>query len=201
MKNILFTLLISLSALTSCTITKKVSINFEKETDTTLLQSLEKNNVIYNKGDLATLKNIVVLSQYSQQGKLSIPEAYFFNKEGYRVHDNFKGTRCGQVITNIEKVNDAPVENKEHISDWIKDYNFMADPAIEGLEYDAYVILTWGNFIDKDAHAANETAFKWYKSLKEDKKNLKIKTILLNLDVQDTWGITKEQEDALGMGK
>jgi hypothetical protein len=195
------TLLICVFTLVSCTITRTRSTNikFNVQTDTTLLQLLDQNNVSYAKEDIATLKDITALYKFSDEDKISIPEAYFFNKDGYRVRDNFKGTSCGQVITNIDKIKDAPTDKKELITDWIKDINFMSDPEIVNEGYDAYVIISWGVFLDKDLHAANETAFKWYESLKKDNKSLKIKAILLNLDVQDRWNLTEAQKVSLGI--
>jgi len=109
------------------------------------LQTFLDGRVEYDKADIATLNHINALVSYSDAGKFSVPEAYFFNKEGYQVKDNFKGTNCGQVIKNTGQINTAPPDNKQHITDWMKDYSFPFEegtPSNAGGEYDAYVVIT-----------------------------------------------------------
>jgi hypothetical protein len=197
-KLILF--LLTLSTL-SCTITRKVKmeLTFQKQTKTNIESYLKSKAVDHSLNDIATLNNVQTFAEYGSTDRLSVPEAYFFNSEGYRVKDNFKGTSCGQVINNAEKISAAPSENKEHISDWISKYSFLEDPGnITTAGYDAFVIVTWATFADAIKGSPNTTGFNWYKSLKQN-KDVKIKVIFLNLDVQDNWQISDEQQKAIGL--
>lgn len=200
MKKLLFLSFIFILA--SCTITKKVSFDLKKETDSSMLAFLDKNNVEYKKEELATLNSAYAYGLFSNNGYLQVPEAHFFNRDGYRVNDNFKGAGCGQVIKNADKINTAPVsDKKEQLNAFAENFDFMAIPNETQVKYDAYVVISWGIFADKDVHEANETAFKWYKSLKKDFPDMKIKVILLNIDLQEKWHLTKEQEEVLGVAK
>lgn len=187
----------------SCTITRNASIEFKEENTVTLTEFLDAKETDYEKEDVAVLKDFRTFISYNDSSKLVAPEAYFFNKEGYRVVNNFKGTRCALVISNIDKINSAPIEEKkEHISDWIKDFSFLSDNSTHTNpddDYDVYVILSWAKFADHIAKGSiNETTLRWYKSLKEN-PDLKIKTILLNIDVQESWALTDEHKEAIGM--
>jgi len=55
-------------------------------------------------------------------------------------------------------------------------------------------LINWAIFLDSN----NETSFNWYKSLKSN-KDLKIKVILINLDVQESWNLTEGQKKFLGV--
>ena len=61
-------------------------------------------------------------------------------------------------------------------------------------DYDIYVLINWAIFLDSN----NETSFNWYTSLKNNKE-LKIKVLLINLDVQETWQLTDKQKEFLGV--
>jgi len=196
-------LLLSLFALMSCsfTRTKNVNITFKKETAESLQAYLNEKNVSYDNTDIAVLNSIDAMLYYNSNGRISVPEAYFFNRDGFRVKDSFKGTRCGQVINNTNQINAAPSDNKEHIGEWLKDFSFplqeSSPESYEGM-YDAYIIISWAKFVDQISSSSNESAINWYNSLKNNKE-MKIKTIFLNLDVQESWVLTEEQERAFGL--
>ncbi|RDI15963.1 hypothetical protein [Flavobacterium sp. AG291] len=200
MKKLLFLFLILL--LTSCSITfhKKINFDFQPQTKTSLLHYLDSSKVDYQIADLATLKDTTVFRAFAVKNNLPIPHAYFFNKDGYQVEDNFKGTRCGQVINNAEKINTAPAITTEHIDNWIKDFTFLEKSDLGSQNYDATVILTWGLYAKKEAPTINDTGFKWYKSLKEKYSGMKIRIIFLNLDFQRNWFIEGESEQSESTG-
>lgn len=190
---------------TSCTITRNVSLDFKEENKGSLISFLDAKEADHEEEDVAILKDFRTFIAYNDNKKLVAPEAYFFNKDGYRVVNNFKGTSCGLVINNIQEVNNAPVEeSKEHISNWLKDFAFLSDSSHHTNtedDYDVYVVISWAKFADHIAKGSiNETTLSWYKSLKEN-TDLKIKTILLNLDVQESWALSDEHKEAIGMKK
>jgi hypothetical protein len=186
----------------SCTVTRKmkVELTFQKQTKSSLENYLNAKEVNYTLSDIAVLKDVRTFAEYGSTDRLSIAEAYFFNKQGYRVNDNFRGTSCGMVINNLDKINSAPSsEKKEHISDWISKYEFLESTGdITPAGYDAYVIITWGRFVENIKGSPNATAFNWYKSVKQN-QDMKIKVIFLNLDIQDNWQITDAQYKALDL--
>lgn len=58
-------------------------INFSKENLASLSGYLKEQNVNFDIKDLATLKNINTFSFYNNNELLVVPEAYFFNREGF----------------------------------------------------------------------------------------------------------------------
>jgi hypothetical protein len=154
--------------------------------------------VDFDEKDLAVLNNVNAFAVFNDKERISVPEAYFFNKEGKRVKDNFRGTSCGQVISNPEKISKAPASGDEHLNEWLKYislYKAGGENVISGA-YDAYVIIPWAIFLTSVSKDINQTSFNWYRSLK-DYKNIKV--ILLNLDVQQGWELSNEQKSAFGI--
>lgn len=201
MKKIAVTLVVLLTM--SCTITRNASIEFKEENKASLISFLDAKEAVYEQEDVAVLKDFRTFIAYNDSEKLVAPEAYFFNKDGYRVINNFKGTRCGLVINNIREVNNAPLdESKDHINNWLKNFTFLSDSSHHTNpedDYDVYVIISWAKFADPIAKGnINDTTLSWYKSLKEN-PDLKIKTILLNIDVQESWALSDEYKEAIGM--
>ncbi len=184
--------------LQACSTTRKVSIDFVRQDTVALENYLQEAKVDFDEKDLAVLNNVNAFAVFNDKERISVPEAYFFNKEGKRVKDNFKGTSCGQVISNPEKISKAPASGEEHLNDWLKYislYKAGSDNLIND-GYDAYVIIPWAIFMTSVSKDINQTSFNWYRSLKNHKN---IKVILLNLDVQQGWELSNEQKSALGI--
>lgn len=170
-------------------------ITFKRESKESMVKYLEDKGVQFDAEDIATLHDLNVFKQYYTNQMLSVPEAYFFNKDGYRVSKELRGDSCGQSIKNAKKINKIAFDDKQIFWDWIKTYSFPFMKENDSTNYDAYVIITWAVF----AHTnSNETAFKWYKSLKEN-KDMKVKVLLLNIDVQTDWQISDENAKILGL--
>lgn len=188
--------------LTSCSVTfnRKFNPDFQPQTDQSLTHFLDSSKLIYDKADLATLKDTVLFKKFVVKNSLTVPDAFFFNKDGYQVENNFKGTRCGHVITNADKIKDAPADKTQHINEWVKDFYFLEDSNASDAEYDATIILTWGIYAHKSAPTVNQEAFEWYRSLKENYPDMKIRTIFLNLDFNRKWFITDEAEKPVSTG-
>lgn len=179
----------------SCTTTRNYKITFTEENRESISNYLNNKNIRHNAEDIAILKDITVLSYYGQTDKLSVPEAYFFNKDGFLIKNNQKGESCGQAISKLDKILKQPVDKEQPLEKWTQNFNFLTDTGIiKDDKYDLYVIIHWAVFLDE----FNGTSFNWYKSL-TDNPDYKVKTILLNLDVQEEWKITPEQRQSLNM--
>lgn len=192
-----FLITLALIIFTSCSAQRNKKITFTREDASSLLEYLNDNNVKYDKTDIATLNHINAFIEYNKTEKLVVPEAYFFNKDGNRVSENFQGEACGKVIKNIDKINTTATDKAETINDWLKNFDFPISEGQNPFEntYDGYVIINWAKFVGKKS---NSTAFNWYESLKEN-KDLKIKVILVSLDIQADWELNDKQKNALGL--
>lgn len=184
--------LILLVLTTSCAITLPVQLKFEKQNKESLLSYLQQKGYAVEEEDIAVLKGIDTFIQYHDTDKLFIPGAHFFNKDGYLI-PGFNGTGCAQAIGNINEISTSASKSDESISDWITGYNFFSNNDISK-GYDAYVIINWAMYTDR----MNKTSYNWYKSLK-DNKELNIKIIFLNLDIQEGWELSEAQNDVFGL--
>ncbi|AXG73652.1 hypothetical protein DVK85_05155 [Flavobacterium arcticum] len=154
---------------------------------------LNKKGYEVSANEIATLNGINTFIEYNNSEKLVIPEAYFFNKDGYLI-SGFEGTGCGMAISNIDEISNASSDNKEHFKDWITNYNFLSSDNTEA-SYDAYVIINWAMFVDG---MNDDTSYNWYKSLKNN-KDLNIRIIFLNLDIQENWKLSDDNKKVLGL--
>ncbi len=169
---------------------------FTRQTSESLIKYLTDNNVQFDKADITTLRDINIFSYYNSTEKLTVPEAYFFNREGYRIN-GFSGTDCGNEITGLQKINKKSFDKNETINDWVSYFSFIQPNKEEDLlnsGYDFFVVINWAVFLPK----MNEVSFNWYYALKKEKK-YKIRIFLSNLDIQKDWELNQAQKDALNL--
>lgn len=180
--------------ISTLTFSQKIAINFKIENEKSIVDYLDEKKLVYNLEDIAILKDIKVFSDYGNTERLVVPEAYFFNKEGFLLKNKNKGVGCGASIKNITKIIKSKFDTNQQIKNWLKDYQILGTTDVSSDEYDICVLINWAIFLDSN----NETSFKWYTSLKNNKE-LKIKVILINLDVQEIWNLTDGQKEFLGV--
>ncbi|MDV6169985.1 hypothetical protein R1T16_16220 [Flavobacterium sp. DG1-102-2] len=199
MKKLLFTLVFIIPFTAGAQNKKKPAAHFEWENNTTLTKFLEENDVEINIKDLATLDYIGSWAYFNNNNFIQVPSAIFFNREGYRIAKDFVGEKCSQTIKDMDKIDTYKVNKDENINDWVSKYMafpFTTEPVF-GEPFDAYVIIFYCKCLNS-YDDVNATSFRWYKSLKNNNK-VKVKVILLNLDIQDTWELNDEQKKAIGL--
>jgi hypothetical protein len=173
---------------------QNVKIDFKIENQNSITKYLDEKKVEYTLDDIAILRDIKVFGDYGKTERLVVPEAYFFNKDGFLLKNNNKGVGCGASIKNLSKILKSKYDVNETISTRLKDYKILGNNDVLTEQYDIYILINWAIFLDSN----NETSFNWYKSLKSN-KDLKIKVILINLDVQESWNLTEGQKKFLGV--
>ena len=173
---------------------QNVKIDFKIENQNSITKYLDEKKVQYTLDDIAILRDIKVFGDYGKTERLVVPEAYFFNKDGFLLKNNNKGVGCGASIKNLSKILKSKYDVNETISTRLKDYKILGNNDVLTEQYDIYILINWAIFLDSN----NETSFNWYKSLKSN-KDLKIKVILINLDVQESWNLTEGQKKFLGV--
>ena len=91
----LFSLLFVLfSSLAVC---QKVEITFKSVNQDSIFNYLAKYKISYDLDDLAILKNIKVFSNYSVTERLAVPEAYFFNTDGFLLKNKNACNKCNNA--------------------------------------------------------------------------------------------------------
>jgi|SRR5690606_24171647 len=181
----------------SCTITKNKEIKFVKHTNESLIIFLKSKNVDFDIKDIAYLKEFESFAEFNNSNKLVVPEAYFFNKDGYKISQKFSEEQCGNLIKNINTISSYSYDKNDKISNWLDKISFIDDSVkdseILNKNYDIYIIINWASFAEKTSNQS----FNWYKSIKENKE-FEIKVILLSLDIKEEWKITDYQNKVLG---
>ncbi|QEE50122.1 hypothetical protein FUA48_11180 [Flavobacterium alkalisoli] len=190
----LYTLASALLLLTFSNAKSQESQSLVLQNQVTILQYLDEKGVNYDKTDIAVISKFDAWAYLLENGKNEFPAAFFFNSKGENV--KLKGDKCSQELKKLEKLNTAKINKDEDpLSDWLKHYITFLEEDTEQKNYNGYIIVLWTKYVSPEI---NETAFNWYKSVKEN-KDLNIKIILLNFDLMDTWEISDENKKVLGL--
>jgi hypothetical protein len=187
---ILFLVFISLSGFAQ----KKIEINFKLENDSTIIQYLKENKIDFSNNQIATLKGIGTFGEYGRAKKLTVPEAYFFNSKGELIKNKGKGIYCGAELKKLEKVSKMKSDPNQTLESFLNDITILDGTKLSEDNIDIYIIITWAKFLSSES----ETSLNWFSMLKKN-QNLKIKVLLLNLDVQESWKLTEGQKEYLGI--
>ncbi|AWI24630.1 hypothetical protein [Flavobacterium pallidum] len=177
---------------------QSVAVTFTLQDVASLERYLSEQGVAFRATDLVTLKNFNAFANYNKQDKLSVPEIYFFNREGFMVRNRFNKNECTEVIGDIDKINAMKAIRTEKLSAWLSQIA-VSEGNDTQTSPDCTIIIDWAVFAGKEMNAQ---AFEWYREINKQKANgRKIKCYLLNLDLQQSWNLTDNQKKALGIGE
>lgn len=191
MRYIILTLFVFLSTICNG---QKRELEFKMENDSTIIQFLDSKNIEYSKRQVATLKGIGTFGEFGRAKKLTIPDAYFFTSQGQMIENSGKGENCAAALSKLEKLAKMKFDPAITLQNFLKDVTILEHSDFVQENIDLYVIITWGKF----ASSESETSFKWLSSLQNQEK-LKIKVLLLNLDVHEKWNLNEDQKKYLGI--
>ena len=178
----------------SCFAQKKVEINFKMENDSTILQYLKENKIDFSNNQIATLRGIGTFGEYGRAKKLTVPDAFFFNSKGELIKNEGKGMDCAAELKKLEKVSKMKSDPNQTLTNFLDDITILDGSELADETIDLYIVITWGKFLSSES----ETSLNWFSSLKKE-ENLKIKVLLLNLDIQERWNLTDDQKKYLGI--
>lgn len=167
---------------------------YQYENIASVTEYLDQSGLEYDKKDIAVLSNFEIwATAMINEKKNTFPDVFFYNTEGKNV--KLRGYICSQTINNIENIGKSKVNKKEHDADWwFSNMTFAGEDTDRFTHpYEGYIIIAWTKMVPKEM---NDTAFKWYKSVKE-KNNPNIKVFLLNFDIMDFWEISDKNKEAL----
>ena len=141
-----------------------------------------------------TFKNIDTL--YKFYSKASIPEAFFFNQQGFFVDYRETPTSCNAGIKNFiadlknrsqDRLDTNKIIHNHTIRLVDKNKQTVVFEQLPKTEF--YVVMYWAKFIGK----TNNKILDWQKAIAEArKKGLSITTIYVSCDYQKSWGIVKK---------
>jgi hypothetical protein len=173
---------------------KKVEVNFQIENDSSIVKYLVEKKVDFINNQIATLKTFNGFVRFNNEGKLVIPEAYFYNSKGELINNKGKGVNCGSEIKELEKISKMKSYPNNTFNDFLKDVDIIENEKNVENSFDLYIVITWGKFLNSES----ETSLNWFSNIRKVKE-MKIKILLLNLDLQEKWNLTDDQKKALGI--
>ncbi len=129
---------------------------------------------------------------------IGIPDAQFFNKEKKFVDYRQSIKDCNGMVSvfieNIDSVNLEPPLEGQYLDDYIN--NLVIEKTgqpffLENQNYDAYMVVYWAKYLGK---ANKRKVYDWQELVKKANQNgKKIRMILVSVDYQELWGISKDQ--------
>jgi len=129
---------------------------------------------------------------------IGMPDAQFFNKDkkfvDYRQSINDCNGMVSVFLGNIDSINlETPVEG-EILDPYLN--NLVLEKTgqkfiLENQSYDAYMVVYWAKYLGK---VNKRKVYDWQELAKKANQNgEKIRMILVSVDYQEFWGITKDQ--------
>ncbi len=137
----------------------------------------------------------------SKKKLLQVPNALFFDKNGNFVDYRKTTSDCNAKVDGFIQDLNSFAHAKKDSTKTITDLKVLLVGSNKNLlmekKADITVFITWAKF----AGALNkEKAFDWVKLLEAAKqKGINVNYYLLNCDFQESWNLTKEQKEALGV--
>ena len=155
---------------------------------------MKENKIDFSNNQIATLKGIGSFGEYGRTEKLTVPDAYFFNSKGELIKNKGKGIYCGAELKKLEKVSKMKSDPNQTLKNFLNDITILDGSKLTEDNVDIYIVIKWAKFLSSES----ETSLNWFSKLKKN-ENLKIKVLLLNLDVQESWKLTEGQKEYLGI--
>lgn len=187
---LLFTILvISCKSLTKIYLgVKNPSFKTHKELNDFLIKKDLNQSSIYYIKSWENYKNLLK-EKYS-----SLPEAYFFNREGDFVNYKKTSKECnanvGEFIKNLTEFSKLKSVKTKNIKIFEENINNSKDEKFK--RHDINVIITWATFLGK---VNKKKAFEWINLIEEaKKKGVNINYYLVNYDLQESWKINKKEK-------
>jgi hypothetical protein len=199
MKN-LFYIAVALLLLTSCKslLKKSYAVKDPKlEDQVSIKMFLHKKKI--DTSNVYVFNNLMAYAGASNLKLLSIPDAVFFNKEGFFVSYKKSATDCNAkidgFISDLSSFSQLPKDETKKMDDLVALINNNNNTI--PTKADINVFITWAVFAGK---LNDEKAFEWVKLLNDaKKKGINVNYYLLNCDFQKSWNLSKEEKEGIGI--
>lgn len=198
MKNALFIWVVLIVLTTSC---KQLLLKHEGIKQPALEDHKSLSNFLSSKGidtsEILCFKDTTALNTFYRSG-LGLPDAQFFNKESKLVNYRESIKDCNGMVSIFIQKGDSinsvsPVEG-EHLDKYLENVvieNTGNRFTIENQKYDVYMLVYWAKYLGK---LNKHKVYEWQELVKKANQNdKKIRMILINVDYQKFWGISKDQ--------
>lgn len=163
------------------------------KSDIELYAFLENHDVVNN--SLYYFSDWNAMIKASKIKYSSIPDAYFFNKNGeyiaYQKSTEDCNAKVDDFINELELFADLrPIDDKVNIKDVLV---LLANDKNENIVLnDITVLITWASYL---GDVNKDKAFEWIKLIDNAKrKGVKVNYYLISYDLQKTWKLSSEEE-------
>lgn len=198
MKHVIKFLLVAI-CLTGCKAVVKTAYGIKKpriEDSKSIREYLRKYHM--DTVHVYVFKDLKSFAAASEMDFLNIPDATFFNKEGYFIPYKEPGVSCnasvGEFIAAMESMHVLKPDATKKMETLLA---LLETPQQHIPEADINVFITWTKYagsLNKDK------AFEWVKLLESAKaKGIKANYYLVNCDYQKSWNIPKALYKKLGI--
>jgi hypothetical protein len=157
---------------------------------------LLKNHI--DTSNVYVFKDLKAFTTASQMKILNIPDALFFNKDGFMVPYKESTANCnanvGKFISDLATFSSFKYEDTKRESDL---QDLIVGDKTQFENADINVFITWTIYAGK---LNRDKAFEWIKLLQSAKaKGVKVNYYLLNCDYQKSWSLNRQQQIFLGI--
>jgi hypothetical protein len=188
----------SMILITSC---KYLLLKYEGIKQPSIENQESLSKFLWSKGidttEILCFKDTVALNNF-YLSKIGMPEAVFFNREKRMVdyRNSFKDCN-GMVSIFIDKGDSInlvkPIEG-EFLDKYLEPLVIEKTEKkfiLANQNYDVYMVVYWAKFM---GNVSKRKVYEWQEHLKKANQNgQKMRMILVNVDYQQFWGITKDQ--------
>lgn len=197
MKSRIFLVAVALS-LVSCKPIVKTLYGIKKpalETDASIKRYITDHQMDSTK--VITFPSLMSFVAASQQKYLSIPDALFFNKDGFLVPYKSSAQACNadvsKFIADLKNFETRPVNSQVRLAM----LQGMLQQKQNEQQAGVTAYITWTKFSGR----LNKTkAFEWVKALERARQEgVQVSYYLLNCDFQKSWNLSREQLNRLNL--
>lgn len=170
---------------------------FKFENNTTIVKFLQENQLQCSGEDLFIFKTFEDFYKFNAEGFLKGPVVHVFDKNGNYL-EAIAPEDAVKKMSNFNKIKSKPKKDGLNIESWLdRLVNSQTLEAINrGAGVDYYFVINWAIFFNKPE--AIKAAFEWYDVLKrQQQKGENIQIVLLDMDLQDSWGLSEEKKDGI----
>ena len=174
--------------ISSCLAQKNVKFNLID--NQIMIEILNKQKVNFEQVDLAYIKDLKSFINFNNK-KLIIPDYFIYNNEGHLINQGLNKDECGSLIRTLHE-HLFKIDKNETFESFLENVDFVGKNQ-DFKNQDFIVFITWASFADKNS---NKESFSNYYYIKKNYAG-NVKVFLLNLDINESWSLTKEQKEIL----
>lgn len=158
-----------------------------------MIEYLNNRKVKYDKKDLVYIKDLKSFLNYNNR-KLLVPDYFVYNKDLFLINQGLDKDECGSLFLALDETSLYKIDNNNTLDSFFKTLDFVDKNQKKGAK-DFVVFITWGTFAHKNS---NKDSFETYSKIKK-KYGDRVQVYLLNLDLNESWNLTSEQKNILGV--